>query len=67
LALYSNYWLFNSIALVNTLSKKVIITAIYNNDNNKSLILINAKELKTTELIKEAYKHLKASAIIRRG
>jgi hypothetical protein len=53
--------------LINILSKKVIITTIYNNNNNKSLILINTKELKVIKLMKEAYKYLKASAIIKRG
>jgi hypothetical protein len=53
--------------LVSILSKKVIITAVYNNNNSESLILIDIKELKAIKLIEEAYKHLRASAIIKRG
>jgi hypothetical protein len=61
LALYLN-------TLINILNKKVIIIIIYNNNNNnKSLILINIKKLKVIELIKEAFKCLRANIIIKRG
>ena len=67
LALYLDYWLFNPTALANVLGKKVTITAIYNDDNSKSLILINIEELKATEPTEEAYERLRASATARRG
>jgi PHD/YefM family antitoxin component YafN of YafNO toxin-antitoxin module len=41
--------------------------AVYNNNNSKSLILINIKDFKATKLIEKAYKYLRVSATIKRG
>jgi hypothetical protein len=52
---------------VGTLGKKVTIAAVYNDNNSKSLILIDIEELKATEPTEEAYERLRASATARRG
>jgi len=54
-------------ALVSILGKKVTIAAIYNDNNNNNMILMDIKKLKAIEPTEEAYKRLRASAIIRRG